>query len=126
MGTRYSTVGAGITTTAVTGLGNAFSVAGMPGRTNYLFVIPQLAMLDGDFNGDHIVNAADYTVWRNGLGSIYTEDDYNLWKSNFGATQPGGGSAAAASVPEPSVLLLCVVGLLASTVSRRRIGRYKD
>jgi len=40
MGTLYSTTGAGITMSEMTGLGNAFSVAGMPGRTNYLFVIP--------------------------------------------------------------------------------------
>jgi hypothetical protein len=87
-------------------------------------VIPPLPQLDGDFNGDHVVDAADYTVWRNGLGSIYTVDDYNLWKTNFGATQPGGGSAALASVPEPASLLTCLIGLVAGAMSRRRIRRY--
>jgi Tol biopolymer transport system component len=57
----------------------------------------------GDFNHDGKVNAADYTVWRNGLGSTYTADDYGIWKSHFGA---GGSSAEAtpsqAAVPEPA------------------------
>jgi PEP-CTERM motif len=125
MGTLYSTTGAGITTTEMTGLGNVFSVAGMPGRTNYLFVIPPVASLAGDFNGDHVVDAADYTVWRNGLGSTYTLDDYDDWKTHFGETLPGGGSAAAASVPEPATWLLCLGGLLAGVVSRRRVGRHQ-
>lgn len=50
----------------------------------------------GDFNGDFEVNLADYTVWRNNLGSseeLNNDDNlgtpvgsahYDLWKSNFG------------------------------------------
>jgi probable HAF family extracellular repeat protein len=38
----------------------------------------------GNFNGDGYVDAADYVTWRNGLGSNYTQDDYDVWKSNFG------------------------------------------
>ena len=45
--------------------------------------------------------AADYTVWRNNLGA-------------------GSGSGALASVPEPSGMLLAVVGFL---FSGRRTGR---
>lgn len=54
----------------------------------------------GDFNGDGAVNLADYTVWRDNLGSLEftslrglgdgsgTVDigDYLVWKANFGAT----------------------------------------
>ncbi len=76
--------------------------------------------LSGDFNGDGIVNIADYTVWRdnlgateddtilsgNGNGGIVDSTDYALWKTNF-----GNGTAAAiglgqANVPEPSTLIL--------------------
>jgi hypothetical protein len=56
------------------------------------------------YNGDGVVDAADYVVWRNALDSndpvadgnndgVVDEDDYKLWKSNFGATRV----AAAAS-----------------------------
>lgn len=61
----------------------------------------------GDFNGDAVVDIADYVVWRNNLGStdpdalagngeetggsanLVDADDYELWKSQFG--QVGGG-----------------------------------
>lgn len=57
---------------------------------------------DGDFNNDGTTNLADYTVWRDNLGSTgglpnnggldgnVDADYYQLWKANFGET--GGGS----------------------------------
>ena len=54
--------------------------------------------------GDGTVNAADYTVWQDGLGGAYTVADYGIWKGNFGATSATGSSIA---VPEPAALLLC-------------------
>lgn len=61
--------------------------------------------LTGDFNSDGAVDAADYTVWRDGYGTTYDDTDYVLWKSNYGATLAG----LAASVPEPSTLLLMAI-----------------
>lgn len=61
--------------------------------------------LTGDFNSDGVVDAADYTVWRDGYGATYDDTDYVLWKSNYGATLVG----LAASVPEPSTLLLMAI-----------------
>jgi hypothetical protein len=86
----------------------------------------------GDYNGDGNVDAADYTVWRDNVGNAGTtllnrdpgngglvgDDDYDSWKTNFGAG--GGGSVSGPSVPEPSSFvlgLLCLVGL--SAVRRR-------
>ncbi|QDU90954.1 hypothetical protein Pla175_43680 [Pirellulimonas nuda] len=52
--------------------------------------------LDGDFNVDGAVNAADYTVWRDTLGSglilaadandngVVDIEDYSVWASNYG------------------------------------------
>jgi uncharacterized protein YjbI with pentapeptide repeats len=74
-----------------------------------------VAVLPGDYNGNGIVDAADYTVWRNGLGTTYTPADYGLWRSHFGQTAdsgaagyPLGASAALLSptVPEPAALVL--------------------
>jgi hypothetical protein len=69
------------------------------------------SQLLGDFNGDHIVDAADYTVWRNGLGSTYSQADYDIWKMHFGESN-GPGSAGSATVPEPSGLLLTIAAIM--------------
>ncbi|QDU54966.1 DUF7453 family protein [Aeoliella mucimassa] len=80
--------------------------------------------LPGDFNGDGLVNLADYTVWRDHLGAADESainnagdglagvdfGDYDLWKANFGVGTSTG--IAAASVPEPCTLhLMLLVGL---------------
>jgi hypothetical protein len=66
--------------------------------------------LDGDFNHDGSVDAADYVVWRKGVGVETTEDNYNIWRTNFGRTAGGG---AAANVPEPSAAALVLLVLAA-------------
>ncbi|WP_197526394.1 autotransporter-associated beta strand repeat-containing protein [Botrimarina colliarenosi] len=84
----------------------------------------------GDFNGDGFVDAADYTVWRDNLGSAdetsignagdglngVDQEDYLVWKANYGATAVSASSATA--TPEPSGLLLGALGLLLT--ARRR------
>ena len=79
--------------------------------------------LPGDYNGDHVVDAADYTVWRDNYGTTNVlpndpiggeigSDQYDQWKANFGASDSGGSGAAAVGVPEPGTLTL-VVGVVA-------------
>lgn len=82
--------------------------------------------LAGDYNGDGTVDAADYTIWGDTLGS--TEDlradgngnnaidpgDLTVWADNYGATAP----VSATAIPEPTTLLLVAFGLLG--VARRR------
>jgi hypothetical protein len=58
----------------------------------------------GDFNADDAVNAADYVVWRNGLGTTYTQADYDVWRAHFGQT--AGSGATHASIPEPTTAAL--------------------
>jgi len=68
--------------------------------------------LPGDFNEDGRVDAADYVVWRKGLGSIYTLTHYHVWRAHFGAA-PAGEAAILASVPElPSCVLMGTALLL--------------
>ena len=58
-------------------------------------------VLLGDFNGNGIVDAADYVIWRKGLGTIYTQADYNVWRNQFGKSAGGGaGISTNAAVPE--------------------------
>ena len=49
----------------------------------------------GDFNHDNTVDAADYSVWRDGLGSQYSADDYQTWKSHYGQSPPGNAAECA-------------------------------
>jgi hypothetical protein len=92
------------------------------------FSAPFRYTIPGDFNTDGTVDAADYVVWRNGLGTTYTQNDYGVWRSHFGATL-GSGSASAipsaeplsATVPEPSlaILLPCSMAPLFFALHRR-------
>ena len=84
------------------------------------------AAVPGDFNGDSVVDAADYTVWRDTFGLTGTglaadgdnngtvdELDYDFWKQAFGWDAGGIGSATAVvAVPEPASALLVAVGSL--------------
>lgn len=81
--------------------------------------------LPGDYNGDAIVDAIDYTVWRNnfgnpsesvlqnnGNGSGGVDDgDYIWWKQHYGTSGAGSGALAnggASAVPEPGSLLVAM------------------
>jgi hypothetical protein len=78
------------------------------------------AGLAGDFNNDNIVDAADYVVWRKGLGTTYTQDHFNIWRANFGQTAGGdSGSGAEGTVPEPASLSLITLGMLAMFTRQR-------
>lgn len=65
----------------------------------------------GDYNLNGVVDAPDYVVWRNGLGTTYTPADYDVWRAHFGQSSPLLAAGGAVSVPEPaSLALLAVVG----------------
>lgn len=85
--------------------------------------------LNGDFNLNGIVDAADYVEFRSGLNTIYTPADYDTWRANFGAAAGSGAALASfgplSAVPEPATGLLLVVGALGHiNCSRRRPGRF--
>ena len=71
------------------------------------------ATLEGDFNGDSLINAADFVVFRDG-GSPNPNSlaDFDLFVSNFGSSTDSGLALAAAVVPEPSSLGLLLLGLI--------------
>ncbi|WP_146584480.1 right-handed parallel beta-helix repeat-containing protein [Posidoniimonas polymericola] len=70
-----------------------------------LLSVVQAALLPGDFNDDGVVDAADYTVWRDNTSGAYTPGDYQTWRSNYGSAAATGGETP---VPEPVGLLLLV------------------
>jgi hypothetical protein len=79
---------------------------------------PQLL---GDYNNNGVVDAADYVVWRNGLGQFYDQNDYDVWRAHFGETiSSGTGASANSAVPEPSTLIVLLIGMLVTASMRRR------
>lgn len=95
-----------------------------------LATIPDLfPRLTGDYNGDGIVDAADFVVWQKTFGSIVilaadgsrsgTIDvtDYELWKKNYGRAS---ATLPLLHVPEPSVWMLIAIGGCLAHVLRRR------
>jgi hypothetical protein len=92
-----------------------------------LTIVTRAGGLTGDYNNDGAVDAADYTLWANALGTQtpLANDptggtiglaQYNQWVNNFGIS--GGGSVTA--VPEPTALLLLASLLPLVGLVRRR------
>ena len=94
--------------------------------------IDAILPITSDFNGDGIVDAADYTVWRNSLGTTELEPftlgdangdgavdqlDYDIWKSQYGQVV-SMLSASATVAPEPSCLIAVIVGMICFWMSR--------
>jgi len=86
--------------------------------------------LAGDFDGNGVVDMADYDVWRRDFGQ--TDDllsdanqngavdaaDYLIWRKNLGASLPGLNGTGGA-VPEPVAAALVGLGLLQFALLQR-------
>ena len=93
-----------------------------------------LVTVAGDYNGDGVVDAADYTVWRDALGQTVspglgadgdgdgqiTNSDLEVWRANFGVTISSLEPATA--TPEPTAVLTAAsaLGCLLLTEPTRR------
>lgn len=105
------------------GFGNDFDLVDTDFYFAWVDFDNPLFLYEGDYNRDGVVNAADYTVWRDGLpqadgngDSVVDDLDYDLWAANYGL-----GAAtirSTVSVPEPQALALLLSGFLVSL--RRR------
>jgi hypothetical protein len=73
--------------------------------------------LNGDYNNNGAVDAADYTSYRDTLGTnatlpndttpgSVTAADYTVWANNFSA---GASAAAVSAVPEPTAIVLAIM-----------------
>ena len=102
-----------------------FTLVFAPGQ---LLLESTLAGLPGEYDGNGLVDAADYSVWRDRLGTVALPNrdptatgpvgqfDYLVWKTNFGATETGRSTA----IPEPITLaLMAQLAFISALVSRR-------
>lgn len=111
-----------------------FSVTNSPGQNGYKLTSLLAATapsLTGDFNQNGVVDAADYVIWRDTVGSttdLRADADGSLqvdnidlmrWREHFGQTATGSGLGAGAGVPEPSSIVMVLMGV-AALASRRR------
>lgn len=137
MGNTYQLV------TASSGVSGQFTSAELPtlatGRmwqVRYSVNAVTLAVtLAGDYNDNGIVDAADYTVWRNLFGAVndpradgdtngvVNVADFNVWKANFGLSAGAGAVVLAANVPEPTTLAYVTVLLALLANSPRTLRR---
>jgi hypothetical protein len=80
--------------------------------------------LPGDFNHNGVVDAPDYVVWRKGLGTIYTQNDYNVWRAHFGQTAgSGSGVSVNTTIPEPASCSMLIIAVGGVCLLRRRAIR---
>jgi hypothetical protein len=122
------------TTNISSGVNSPTDLLGNSGSVNLSTPSPT-----GDYNGNHVVDAADYVAWRatlnqsvsspghgadgNGSGMV-DAGDYTYWRSRFGNAAGSGSSSsdvgAAISAPEPASGCVVLTGLAISGLRRRR------
>lgn len=107
--------------------------SGLTWTTTQLYTTGTITVVGaaGDYNNNGVVDAADYTLYRDVLSTstslpndttpgTVTAADYTVWQANFGQ----GGQSAAATVPEPTAIAVVLISLLTtSRIATRSVGR---
>lgn len=97
-----------------------------------------MAAVPGDYNNDGVVDAADYTVWRDRLGQVFplpnevsgitpgtvTQEDYTAWKARFGNTPGSTAIVAGYAVPEPASAATGMLAVIACVFMRRHTPHH--
>jgi hypothetical protein len=107
---------------------NSFGNAGVAGIS--FDVLTDVAVDDADFDGNGVVDGADFLIWQRGSGAaggpeqgdanndaIVNADDLEIWKAQFGT---GAATVAAGAVPEPAATTLAIIGILGAASRRKR------
>ncbi|WP_146591680.1 hypothetical protein [Posidoniimonas polymericola] len=90
------------------------------------------AALPGDYNGDGLVDGADYSVWRDSNGStlnlaadgdgdlVVDAADYQVWRSHYGRGSLTSPAAVGTAAPEPSALAVVIAAAALQCFVRRK------
>jgi hypothetical protein len=121
--------------------GSGFTTINLPGgpgawNTSQLLTTGTITFIGsigvpGDYNGNGVVDGADYVVWRKRSGTAFqlpnevagvtpgqvTQHDYVAWRARFGNTS-GSGAGSAAAIPEPTSAALSFVLSFAAMLRR--------
>ena len=92
--------------------------------------------IPGDYDKNGIVEAADYTKWRQLFGTTNSDADgngdntvnaadYVVWRDNLGAMNSGLGGFQGAAVPEPASVVLGFVAIAVTVAAERRRQRHR-
>ena len=114
--------------------GDIFVVAAQDYPGNYAAAISGVSFdvlpKNGDYNGNGKVDAADYTLWRDTLGSSddlradgnnngeVDDLDFLVWRQQFGNVYNLGAGSGSLAVPEPSSALLVLIASAMFCVAR--------
>ena len=109
--------------------------SGLTWNTSQLYadgILSVAAGLDGDFDNNGVVDAADYVLWRKNqgtmnplpndpIGGTIGTAQYNQWRAHFGQTAgSGAGAITNAAVPEPTTCVLLTIAAAGCCLRRRR------
>lgn len=103
---------------------------------DYVRVWHRTSGVAGDYNGDGVVDAADYVAWRKSVGQTgiglpadgsgngtVGDSDYDTWRANFGNSPASGAGAAASAimaVPEPGLGVPMAISVMLVLGQRHR------
>ncbi len=101
--------------------------------TSFSISAVQQPTIAGDYNNNGVVDAADYVVWRdnvgtthplvndNGIGGVVRQLQYDLWRTHFGSHAAAGAVAMASdAVPEAGTHMLLLLAVTAAWARRCR------
>jgi hypothetical protein len=101
------------------------------GRLNFMQITARFLAIDGDYNGDRLVDLADYYLWKQEFGTtnaaadgnrngVVDAADYTVWRNAVGGSGLTTGLAASTTVPEPNSCALALIACLSGFLKRRR------
>ena len=132
LGNLFGPAGGDVPLTITTDAG-AWTLKGFRLSTPITYdLVPALPTADADFNGDGLVDGADFLIWQQNFGlaegatneqgdadgnAAVNDLDLAAWQTAFGS---GGTPPAVGAVPEPAAATLAAIALLAGAARRKR------